>query len=374
MTRGLRAGAVALAFLVSGPISPLALGVQASHTIEIRVANGTAGGEVPDGLGVTAIRFSGEGERLGERTARVTGGRARIVFDALGEVSYVVTATYLGVTYSTAVERSSSQGPTHPADITIYEATDDPSVVAVEADTLTVVLGAEETLEVLQLFEFTNSSDRTFLGVDEEVLELPLPNGAYDTLPLSGISGEPVAGGAGFFTSDPLLPGGTSVSYLYKIDVPRSGWSLDKPILHPTTRFDLLLGEGLEVRSPALTFEEEVTLAGTSYRRHRARELDAGSTLSAAVVYESAGGQTIPTAGLVAALAVLVLVAVGVPALLGRRRRAPVSVEARQALVEEIATLDVEFEDGKIATPDYRKWRAALVKRLASMGADRIPR
>lgn len=373
MIGGLRAGAAALVLLVAGPSAPSASAAQTSDVIEVRVTNGTDGAEVPEGLEITGFRLSSEGERLGEKSAPATEGVARIVFDAPGGDSYVVTATYLGVTYSTAPERSSSQQATHSAEITIYETTDDPSVVSVDADTLTVVVGAEDALEILQLFEFTTSSDRTFVGVEGEVLELPLPDGAYDTLPLAGISGEPVAGGAGFFTSDPLPPGNTSMSYLYKVDVPRSGWNLDKPVLYPTSRFDLLLGEGLEVRSPALTFEEEVTLADTNYRRHQARGLDAGSTLSAGIVFEGADASAIPTAGLIAALAVLVLVAVGVPALLGRRRE-PVSLEKRQALVEEIALLDVEFEDGQIPSPEYRKRRAALVKRLGSMSEDRLPR
>ncbi|MGH2704169.1 MAG: hypothetical protein ACRDJ4_03490 [Actinomycetota bacterium] len=351
----------------------LAPPVRAAEAVSIEgtIANGTQGAEVPAALTVTAVQLDSGGEETARLQAPASNGSFRVDgFDSSRGSRYVVATDYSGVTYSQVAEGA---GPVVSAALRIFETTDDDAVVSIPADTLTVVGGGEDRLEVLQLFKVRNSSDRTYVGQPSAeprtVLRLPVPSGAFDLLPAEGITARTISSVAeGFAIADPLIPGDTSVSYLYKVRAPRGGWVLDRPVFYPTERFDLLTGPGIRVAGSGLTFEEAVGIAGRPYRRYRAGPFRAGGRVAADI-----NGAEEPSRlywwGLLGA-GLLVAAGAGVATL--RRRRSgpepPRSAAAeRAALIEEIAALDEAHAAGTVTGDAFEDDRARLKERLVAL-------
>lgn len=345
-------------------------------TVAGRVANGTAAGGPVDGLVVTAVRIAEDGKEGERAQATVAGGTFRV--DGLGDAPgsrYLVAVDYGGVTYSTMARGT---GPEAAADLTVYETTEDESVLRVVSDTLTVVQGEGATYEVLQILRVANASDRTFVGKaageGRRVLGLPVPFGAFDLVPGEGLSPQGLSAmPGGVATSAPVLPGEWSVSYIYKVRVPRSGWLLTRPVIYPTDRVDILAGQGLAVDGEGFDYQQQVTLGERTYRRYRGGPFGAEAEVQAQVA-PSARASPLLWWGLGAAAAVVLAAALGTPALL-RRRRARRQPEiplpsARERLVEEIAALDEAFASGTVGEKEYAASRAALKARLAALTAE----
>lgn len=331
-----------------------------SLVITGRVHNGTASAGLPAGLVVTASSIDGSPETVkgtvderGDYRIEVSGAADR----------YLLAIDYLSVTYSAVVETSATSNPMS-TDLTVFETTEDESSIRASSDTITVVIGVEDTLEILQLFTIQNAADRTFVGTSlGSVLRLPFPPGAFGLSAGEGIGSDDLRTVAeGFTTNDPLLPGETSFSYLYKVRVRGGGWPMRRAVFYPTKHADVLIEEGLTIAGTRIEFQEEVTLGGRTYRRYRSDPLSAGSSLDADFGF--AGSQSGTGALAAAAIAVGGLVLLGIPMLIWRRRQPPVS---RDWLVDEIAALDDEFESGAIDEKTYRRNRAAMKDKLVKL-------
>lgn len=368
--RRLVALALAAAMTLQAGPAPAASRVTIAGTL----SNGTAGAPLPDGLPVTAVQLGPGGEEVAREGATASGGAFHLEgFDNALGTRYLVAAEYLQVTYSTVVDNPSSS-PTITAALTVFEVIEDDSVISVLSDTLTVVPGEGNVLEVLQLLRVRNASDRTFVGRPERqgrtVLHLPVPPGAYDVLPERGVTPRiDVAVAEGFAAADPILPGETSVSYLYKVQVPRSGWTMSRAVFYPTERIDVLAGEGLEVSAADLAFAEEAELGGRTYRRHRGGPFTPGSVLEAAIAPVAAPSGGLGW-GLAVIIAAVVAAATGVPILLRRRGGRPGGIplpSERERLVEEIAALDEAHAGGSLPDGEYATARERLKSRLAAL-------
>lgn len=334
------------------------------------VANGTAGGAVPAGIRVAVSQISpddSEVERK-ETTTAPDGTWSVEGFDIERGVRFIVAAEYLGVNYSRRVEIASTDNVPR-VDLTAYEITDDSSVISVPSDLLTIA-GGDEVLEVIQVVRFLNASDRTYIGEAVEdrrvVLKLPLPASVFDLFPLEGLIPERVGSTrGGITTGDPLLPGETSISYAYKVRAPR-GWELERAIFYETERVDVLVDATLSFASPGFRFEEDVTLSGREYRRHRGGPFRAGASLDAQIGGD--GASSLLWIGLGAGVVLVAMAAAG-SFLAARRRRKPVKASAaeREGLVRRIAELDRSFEQGVVPEPEYRRSREAMKKRLETM-------
>lgn len=329
------------------------------------VTLGTQDAETPASYSTEVIQIDEEGNELASQEVDVPPTEdIEVSFPEVEGATYIASVTYSDVTYRTAAQNSDGR---LTVEVIVYGTTDDPSAISLASDTLTIVGGSEDTLEVFQLMRVSNDADRTFVGSsidgDRQVLQLPLPQGAFDFVAGQGLTGPLNDVGAGIATSDPVLPGASNLNFLYKVEVPRSGWTLQKEVIYPTERFDILLGEGLGFTGEGFTFEEDVQLGGTSYRRYRAGDARAGATIVAAISFE--GTPSTLSAGLIAGIAAAIAVAVGVP--LALRKRAPISVEDREQLVEDIARLDEVFEDGSLDPKTYQRRRKRLKGELAKM-------
>ena len=335
-------------------------------TVKVRVTVGTDGAPVPNDFEATVTQVDPDGsERAKSSTTVPADGEATVTFTDLEGAIYVASVTYDDVAYRTAAQL---EGSALIAAITVYETTIDPSVISVVLDTLTVVRGTEDTLEVFQLMRIENQSDRTFVGEDDSdrrsVLRLSVPQGAYDFLRGQGLVGELSRSGADAVTSDPVLPGTSNINFLYKVNVPRTGWNLSKEVIYPTEIFDILIGQGLSLTGPGFAFEETVDLESQNYRRFRAAGARPGATVIANISFEASSAGLAPV--LIGGVLALIIIATSVPLFLRRRSRGPGAID-REQLVTYIASLDESFERGEIDEKAYLSKRHSAKKRLSQL-------
>jgi hypothetical protein len=362
-----------------------------------KVVMGTSGVPLPEGLRVTVLQTDESGTPQGSPSFSPVAPDGSFSFEADPARGHLIGLFHRGVTYSRLLE----PGQTEVVELTIFETTSDPSVVKIASDSMTILQssaeGQSDVLEVLQLQRFTNSSDRAYTGSapepsggtgegeePREVLKLPLPESAFDLAPAD------VANGAGLATAQgrlvattAVVPGETSVAYLYKVKVPRTGWQLRREVYHPTDHIDLLVGKSLELgAAPGFRFQEDKTLGGVEYRRWRSGALNPGAVLQADIGFP-AGSSNGVWFGFATVAAVVGAVFLG-SSILRRRRRAaealnspdpatpeqPGAGPTREELIEQVAALDLKFEAGGLDRADYESERSSLLAKLGRPAAE----
>lgn len=347
-------------------------------TLTGTVVNGTAGATVPSGLMVTATEVDATASKQIATVAVPTSGGSFTAGPLPGDPGdrFAISTDYKGVTYVAEVK------PPAAATLQIFETTTDNSNLSIPSETLTILTGKGSAFDALQIITVRNSGDRTYVGKPDpansgvrQTLELPVPADISGFAPAGGLRGKlSVAPDGQPASSDPVLPGDTDVSYVYTVNVPRSGWSLSRPVIYPTAREEILLDPSLSLVGPGLSFRKNILIGKVEYKNYQGGALAPGTTLNATITYTSSTSTVLWTG--LAILAVLVLVAaIGFPRLYRRSRRQAgalpggpeTSSESREELIEAIAALDEAHDDGTIPDEQYETTRAALKDRLLAL-------
>ncbi|MCA1840737.1 MAG: hypothetical protein LC723_10475 [Actinobacteria bacterium] len=366
-----------LAFAITVGLQPEAQ-AKGPVTVSGTVHNGTAGAAIPPAISITIARLTASGKELERREAGVAAdGRFSMVFDETPLGHFIVATTYKGVTYSNVADASGSNELA--VDLVIYETTDDDSIVRIDSDTMTVVKGKQDTYEILQLFKITNASDRTFVGhvVNDspQVISLPVATGGTSLAPGEGLTADRVTTNQdGIASGDPLQPGTTTVSFVYKVKATRTGWPLTRTTAYPTSHIDLLAGPGLTFISNVFRFAESKRLGGKLYRRYRAGPLDPGTIIDGNIEERNSTTSGLMF-GLGAGLFAIIAIALGTglyrrkvsakPAAVASQSEAPFDMrDDRDQLILKIAELDERFDAGTLPEAEYRQARATLKEAL----------
>jgi len=369
MTR--RVAALGSLMALSCVVALMAAPVYAKEPVKVsgRVVMGTKGAALPADLSITIVGLDGNREtHRAQVTPAATGIWAAEGFTEVTQ-RFVVAAVYKAVTYSQLLEQGQSLAPA--PDLVVYEPTNDSSVVSVSSDTMTVVQGKEGgTIEVLQVLRVANSSDRTFVGTvpassePVPIVRLPVPEGAFDVAPIDNTNRSGIGRTAqGLASTAPLLPSKSTISYIYRVRAPRTGWQVRREVFYPTAKTYILIGAGLELKAgPGFGFVETKELDGKTYRSYRGEKLLPGAVMGVDIGYAGTAGGGL-WFGLSGIFAVVLLVVLG--AFVVRRSRAPeVANPSRSTVVEEIALLDIKHEDGSVSEEEYRRMREAMKGKL----------
>lgn len=362
---------VLLASLASS--SPVTAQTETKVVVEGRVVNGSSGASVPTGLEVTVVSLGSTGDELA-RTKTSSSNDGSFTAEIGQGHRYLILTTHHEVTYTSVVT-----DPSGPVELKVFETTDDDSVISVTSDTTTVIRGEDNVLEVLALLRLSNSSDRTYLGRQTQegrsVLRFPVPPGAFDVNPGTGITSGVIAVPGGFTAADPLEPGELNAGYLYRVRASRQGWPMRRAFFYPTTRVTILIDESLRLSSPRLRFREVVPIGegedAKRYRQYDGRSFSAGDLMEADITYSAQEPKRNALyVGAIAGAIVLLAIAIVVP--LRRRRRSPSVVELseRERLIEEIAALDQAFEMESIEEGEYTRRRNEMKSKLQTMTND----
>lgn len=390
---------IALALLML-PLSHVHAQAGGQGKIEGQIINGTKDAKPGSTANVTVTLMSAAQGATSLITQTVpSDSNGKFVFanlDTISTTRYLVMVSYADVGYySDILAFTSPNSMTLPANITVYDTTEDPSVIHVLETHLVADVQAPWFV-IQQIIVMENASDRMYIGkaTGPYRVSLPLPilakavNIEFDdrTVDQTTMRGESV-----LTYTLPIGPGKDQILFQYIVPYTPPKYEFNLPLPYDTARFGFYLVDvGATVQSQQLSpvpspmdavpnAPKLIALAGEKF--------SAGTTINATIDKLPAAtaqpGQTTPSAAptslpvspqtlglvilgaaLVAAIALLVYPMV-------RQRMAGAKDEEydeddpRQSLLQDIADLDDAFEAGEIGEVEYKEKRAALKAQLA---------
>lgn len=264
-----------------------------SGTVIDRTANGPA----PN---VEVLLFRPENPEPTERV--VSDAKGRFAFRDVAPGDYFLGASHLGVPYVRRDVRVAAGAAEVTADLEIYQATTDGSVVSIEGDHLLLQpegSGARATEIVI----YNNAGKRTYLGETTPAsptgnrLVVPLPEG-YTNLDGPEWFRDRISSHTetGIDLAFPLSPGQTQIVFSYRLPGGFLGVNLARRFPFPVKSASVLVpvGSGWRVRSSDLGRTRAATLQKTPYQVSSGGPFPPGKVIAARA---SAGllGTGIPT-------------------------------------------------------------------------------
>ena len=376
---------------------------QETFTISGQAVNGTGGATLPPGIPVTLRVFDQAAAPIStSQTAADGGGHFQFSNVARGDNwSYALSADYAGVSYNAFLDRK------HPSDavgLTVYETTQDVSVILVKRQVLAIA-DVDEKNQKIGAAEFVvlaNRSDRTLLADVSSTsrgqfsfLRFSLPPQADELDVQSDLpGGQIISIGTGFAITSPVFPGEHDINFSFRFPYRGRAASYHQNFLQGAEVFQVLVPARLsQVQVVPLQLMPAVNIDRSTYQVWERRDLKAGEGLNLELTH-------LPRAGLLmrleqsvthgrfwqvsipslvgAALASLLLYSVvggrrGTPEPQGSHIGLPLDPDAdagrnqggitgvsHAALVWEMAVLDEGFQTGQVSEDEYQARRAQL--------------
>ncbi len=372
---------VLLAFL-SVALSAIALVAQAQEqttSISGSVVNGTAGASVPSDVQVSLSVFYNN--RTPDQRTTTADGQGRFAFPAVpiqDVASYSIAAMYLGINY--AVQLQPGSDLTNVL-LTVYEVTSSMDGLSIKGNTLLVLKAkpATRTLAFLEIVQIANQGDRTFMPQSStdgsmSFLRFPLPSNAADLDVQAELpEGQVLQVDKGFALASPVPPGTHNVIFGYTAPYSSANLDLSRSFLMGTSTFRMLVSEDVgSISSPQMTDMGNTTIGSTKFHLLEAKDLPPEAGISILL-------QGLPQPSLVQRLQgvfsrvswpmvipVVMATAMAILLLAGLRRRSSLKQPAldRASLIQAIASLDDQFQGGKLREAQYQQQRQVLMERL----------
>lgn len=355
------------------------------------ITNGTSGGDSPGGLTARLFRWDGQFNPL-EPIATTADDAGNFRFDDIPidpAFSYAVAVDYRERRFISEFLRGISAPLELP--VTVYEPTEDPSVIVIRGmvSQLTAVANG---VQVVQVINFQNTSDR-FYTTSDEVADSQFASLYISLPPGAAIVGFPEGENRFIVSQDqttvvdtlPVLPNDDHIVQLVYL-IPYQGDAIIEQPLNYTLDGQvrlLLRPDTLQVISDQLAPLGPQVVGETTFGGYGGTlQLGADEALTFELRGEPApeAAQIQPpdvvTSNNLLPVAILLVVVpaaiVGVLYLLYRRQK-PAARDDRliDGLVRQIAELDEAHEKGEINHDVYRRQRQQLKQRLAElMGTD----
>jgi hypothetical protein len=268
------------------PVRTLA---QGQGIIEGQVVNATANGGPVEGLTVT-LHILADMEEQPPQTA-ITDAEGQFRFEGLiTEANHVYTLRldYQGVEYGSDLLPFGEGETTLSVPIQVYEATESAEVVSIERAHIFVDFEGDKLL-VGEMYIFSNSSDRIYIGAEEVAegqrgtLHLFLPPGAEGLTFEGGELGQRFFETDGGFVDTWSLPPGQASGRLilsYSLPYDPSGYDLTREIPYPLKALNVLVADvGVDVTSDRLSLEGSRGMQGQSYLNLSGQNLNKGERL-----------------------------------------------------------------------------------------------
>jgi hypothetical protein len=269
---------------------------QGQGVIEGQVVNGTADAGSMEGLTVTLHIFVGMEEQPLQTATTDAEGRFR--FEGLSteaDHAYTLHLDYQGVEYGSDLLTFSEGETTLSVSIKVYEPVESDEVISIEQAHIFVDF-QEGELVVGELYFFSNSSDRIYIGAEEVAegqngatvlrgtLRLSLPKGAKGLAVEGGELGQRfVETDEGFVDTWFLPPGQSSGRLMFSYSLPYdpSGYDLVRDIPYLLKALNVLVADvGVDVTSDRLTLEGSRGMQGQSYLNLSGQNLSKGERLT----------------------------------------------------------------------------------------------
>ena len=307
----------------------------------------------------------------------------------------LATANYGGIDYASDILQFTGITTTVPVTLTVYDTTTDPSNVKV-AQMHFVFDVQTGLLNILQIIQVQNTGDRSYIGhpgvgPHRVTLQLPFLAGAtniqFDTQDADATT---IRGTDSMSYTLPFQPGNDQIVYNYSVPFTPPTYLFDLKLPWDIDNFQILLAEvGGTITSTQLSAPTDFpTQSGQNFLLSAGGPFTQGTDVKAQLVNlpatVAAPTSTAPSANTTApvdnnsqtiGIAVLGLAAVAAilliayPLLRRRANRAvAVATNRRMDLLQQIADLDDDFEDGKVSETTYKEERARLKAKLQELG------
>ncbi len=355
-------------------------------TVTGHVTNGTAASTVPADLVITLV-ISPPNAQSQQLKADFHPDGSFIFNDVpiIADADYVAATIYRDRVFNSQFVKGAAGTSTFDLPITIYEPTEDPSVITVIGTIIQVSQG-DSALEFRQVIRFRNTSDRIFTSSQDlgggrfASVVIPLPPGAqvisFDNPNRYVVAQDKFT----IIDSAPVFPGDDNQALIvYILPYDGSPALTEQVFNYP---FDgqarlLLWPQTMGLKSGQLPPLDKETLGDREYQTYGAPlKLKPGDVLS----YEISGGNGVAATPIPAssapsgsnnAIFVLVLVIIaavaGVAILLALRMRktaAPTPEQLIDALTRQLENLDRQHASGELNHDIWHRQRAPLEARL----------
>lgn len=378
--------------------------VEGNGVVSVTVANGTTTDPLK-GAPVMLRVFDGE-QPVDHRQA-TTDDKGLARFEGLPtdpSWAFVAQTTYQDVPFESKMLQFEPSQTSLEVPLPIYEGGAKKEDVRINRAHWVVGVNSPQSLDVGELYAFTNASDRVYMGEPDGpngtpvVLSFEVPKGATNVSFEGGELGSRFLEADGKYVDTlPLAPGQRQILLRYNLPIADGKVTLSHPIPYPIDNLNLLAPDlaGMKVDAPDWVEGDPLQTQGGAFRNYVRTALAAGaapvatlSGINAAALADAnpspAGSQQVidrnATPGISGLPVVPIVVAIVAGLLLGlgtyfviRRQRAQVAVQPvqrsqiRQSLVQDIADLDDAYEAGELAEADYQAQRRMLKARLVSL-------
>ncbi|MCA9902727.1 MAG: hypothetical protein KC547_02625, partial [Anaerolineae bacterium] len=356
-----------------------------------QLSNGTADASIPEGQLIRLFSVTEQFESdVFETTANADGSYRFENVPLLSDRQYVLTAEYQGIRYMSEFAAFEAGATELTLPITIYETGADASAIQIDG-LLNQIIVIEGELQLVQVISYTNTSDRAFINTTDDgprSVTVSVPTGAiYQNFTNSDYVLS--ADGAEVYDIQPVLPGEAHLMHVaFGMPYPTAEARITQTIPYALVgRYEVLVAtEGLTVTGESLV-EQGLRQIGNSTMLSYAAELStpADSTLTfdisgtpVATTSSSQTSTTVTSDNLLSYVLIVVgVLAIGLAGFLFWRdrklqARAPIIIATAetQTLIEQIADLDRQHQEGKITNKVYERKRAALKAQLAKLMRD----
>lgn len=360
------------------------------------ITNGTAGAASPAAGLVVNVHTFDPNDNMGNVTTLSTTLAADGTFVVENIPSFVgweaaVSTTYNDVLYSSQLASVVAGQPVLDLPVTVYENTTETAGVVVEQMHMFFDFGPG-TISVMELFIVSNNGDRAVVN-PSGTIEFVLPEGATDLQVQGEMEGlDYVRTEQGFAETRSIAPGSGTGQILVSFSLPYAGQlKYEQKMLYPVAAAGVLVPEGLvTLTSDMLQDEGLQNMQNTAYRIHGTLDMKAGDVLS----FQLSGdpnsatamtGSTVSTPGTVTqagldpkalgiGIGVLGIVVVIIGVWFYRRQSSADDTStddlSQDDLLQAIADLDDDFEQGDLEEPVYKRRRAKLKAQLVEIMED----
>ncbi len=378
--------AAAIAGLLLGQVSPAA--AEGPGILKGKVQNRTPGGAGVGNIMLTLHTYLNDTEQSAAGATTTTDAQGNFTFSGLNpdpSYSYELGiddyqgAQYTGSTLSFAKDETQKS-----VDMTVWDSTTSDAAISVEISHI-VITPQQGSLMIMEFYNFKNSGDKSYVGTKpvtpdgkKETIRFSLPPEATEIEYGMGLMDCCVVINQGALIDTMAVePGIREISFAYRVNYSGGTYNLARTIDFPTDMINVLIeGEGIKVASENLTSMGQIDIEGTPFTYLAGQQLARNASISTSLSGLPEGSIQGKLLWAGAGLAVVaVLLAVGYPAL--RRRSQPQPALARgqgprptgnrEALIEEIARLDDDFEAGNIPEEQYQQLRSQKKAQLLEL-------
>jgi cytochrome c553 len=355
--------------------------------IPLKIVNGTSGTDLPADLEVT-LRGYDNMDEVYTQTLKTNGGD-EVIFENVAVPEgrmYFATMEYGNATYGSNVQTITGGQTPNELEIVFYQPTSDPSILTVDRLHVFVDFIDQETIEIYQLYIFSNSSDQVLIPAEtgKPSISFTIPAEAvnFNVEENMSILYMKTADGFGIVN---VYPDENQYQTLFSFQFPYDKKiDLELPIGMDTNAITVMLPDnGIRVMSDQLAAMGTQAIEGMSFNMYDGGSLRAGETLSLEISGRPKleGGNIISNlegnnTSLVIGLAGFGIALIAAGVYLWRRNRTaqedwlddeldeePIE-ETSEDIMDAIITLDDQYKNGELPEGAYRQRRAELKERL----------